>query len=522
MVERHAVFNDEDTLHLTEHAQDPELMSAISVGCTLSLLHTQGLVHGDLYGSNSVFNWHTGEATLVDLGAAKRQKLNPDAMAADFLVPRVRMGFTWCQALLAGYVKIGRLSIDPVYPGYCDDLLDLLGGSVESDPRPRTPTLPAETLSDTLSWLNKELLPTRPPDRFWLAPTSPAQCAFIIGGLIAGGIDCSALASDSPARTPGHEAIRSLVNSAISQRAAPASCPAEVPQAAWDFITHSLSAATASAPRAAGSAVRPDTGIFRTITQLRDTWPQRELEEMVCAFMDVCDWLAAQADSGTSHAAKILSIQLAQLTYMFLQLVYEPAIVESAELTAARRHALLSWYPALVDGSAEVADEELGHLYAYANSRVSTYRQMFQGEGPDIEYGRPWTANWRATSMARIWFGRLLARRLAHETPHRSPEFLDQVILFAAYNLDRTLRGHARTIMMVSARQFIMMSPQEKKQIGFEGLQEEIDAVQELFKIADSREPGAPVAPDYANLAREYIARYSHMHSVPFDDKIAR
>jgi hypothetical protein len=524
MVEHYPIFTDEDALELTEHAQHPRLMPAISTGCTLSMLHARGLIHGDLHGGNSLFDWYTGVAGFVDVNEQEGRELSPDRMAVDFLVPRVSMGFAWCQALLAGYVKIGRLSIDPICPGYCDDLLDFLGGSVDSDPRPRTPTLPADTLDDALVWLDSELLPGYHPDRFWLSSTTPTQCTFMIGGLLSAGVDCTALISrpSGDTRGPGHEMIRNLVNSLINRQTAPTSCPAEVPKVGWDFLTVSLSARTAIAQRVVGSRVKPDTQIFHTINQLRNTYPQRDLEEMLCAFTDVCDWLAARADHGTGRAVNDLSVQSAQLTYMLLQLISKPGIVESAELTAARRHALLSWYPALIDGQREASDQDLLYLFAYANSRVSTYRRMFEGEDPSPDHGRPWTANWRAISMSRTWLLKLLARRRADRAPHESTELLDQAISIAANGLGAILNHHAQITLLLLAPEYMMMSPQSKKQSRFERLGEEIDALAELLKLARSRQPDAPVTSDYATLGIQYLKRYSGLSSVPFDDEIAR
>ncbi len=525
MVERYRLFTDEDTLRLTERTQDPRMMPAISAGCTLVSIHRRGLVHGDLHGNNILFDWRSGQSSLIDLAASERVDLNPEKMATDFLVPRVSMGFDYCQALLAGYIKLARLSIDPIYPGYCDDLLDFLGGEVESDPHLRPEALPAETLNDALPWLGSKLVPISRADRFWLASTTPAQCAFMTGGLIAAGVDCSMLASPPPAgtRSPGHEAIRSLVDSTINRQTASISCPAEVPPIGWDFINLSLAERAAREQPAKGSRVGPDTGIFSTIGALRDIYPQRELEEMLCAFTDVCDWLSMRVDREAGHAGRGLSTQLAQMTYMLLQLVSEPYLLESAELTAARRHAPLSWYPAILDADLKVSDNDLFSLFAYANTRISTYRWMFEGDDSSIEDGRPWTADWRAIYMCRTWLRRLLARRLAHDVPHESTETLDQLTSIAARRLGATLNSHARQTLLSLAIEYAMMSPESQARTGFNELQEELDTVVELLKVAaQPDQPGPPVMPGYITLANQYIDRYSRPYSVPFDEEIAR
>ena len=525
MVERYPIFTDEDTLRLTERAQNPQLMYAISAGCTLTLVHRRGVLHGDLYRDNILFYWHTGLASLIDFGGGSRAELSPEKMVPDFLVPRVRMGPDYCQALLAGYIKLGRLSIDPIYPGYCDELLDLLGGEVESYPRLRTETLPPETLNNALAWLGKKLVPTGSADGFWFAAATPAQYAFMIGGLIASGVDCSALASPPAAgiSASSNEAIRCLVDAAINGQAAPMPCPPDVPQIGWDFINLSLSAQAAGERRAKDSGVKPDVRIFNTIETLRDTYPQRELEEMLCAFTDVCDWLAGRADRGVKHAGKGLSIQLGQMTYMILQLVNEPDLVESAELTAARRHALLSWYPALFD-TGQKADDDFFYLFAYANTRISTYLQMFDEGDLSVEYGRPWTAGWRAMYMSRTWLQKLLSNRLAEEVPHESTEFLDQLISIAASRLGTTLNGYARLTLLNLAFQ-AMGSPDWEERTGFKGLKDEIDDLFELMKVTAKPDRSAPPAmPEYITLSKRYLDRYSQLSSssVPFDEEIVR
>jgi hypothetical protein len=523
MIERYPIFKDEDILRLTERDQEPHLMHAISAGCILTVVHRNGLLHGDLYGNNILFNWHTGIAALIDFDEGDYAELSPEKMAADFLVPRVSMGSDFCRALLAGYIKLGRLSIDPIYPGYCDDLLDLLGGTVESDPHLRTETLPSETLNHALAWLGERLVPAGSSDEFWLAAATPAQYAFMIGGLIAAGVDCSTLSSPPATgiRVPSIEAIRCLVESAIDGQAAPMSCPPDVPQVGWDFINLSLNAQAAGEPRAKDSRVKPDTRIFNAIKTLRNTYPQRELEEMLCAFTDVCDWLAGRADRGVGHVGRGLSIQLAQMTYMILQLVLEPDLVESAELTAARRHGLLSWYPALFDAG-QKADDDFFYLFAYANTRISTYLQMFEGGESAAGYGRPWTADWRAMYMSRTWLRKLLSNRVTEEMLHDSTEFLDQLISIAARRLGATLNGHGRLTLLSLA--FATLGSEDwEERSGFKGLRDEIDTVVELLKVAAKPDRSAPPAmPEYITLAKRYLDDYSQLSGVPFDKEIAR
>jgi tRNA A-37 threonylcarbamoyl transferase component Bud32 len=111
--EHGALFADDTVLQLAEHLQPSELLGAVSTGCALSQLHTHGFVHGDLHGRNALFHAHTGVAGLVDVQDLQTQttELSATRMATDFFVPLASMGFSWCQALLAGHLKVARLSI---------------------------------------------------------------------------------------------------------------------------------------------------------------------------------------------------------------------------------------------------------------------------------------------------------------------------------------------------------------------------------------------------------------------------
>jgi hypothetical protein len=532
--ERRPFFSDDTVLQLSEHLQPSELLYAMSSGCTLSLLHANGIVHGDLHGNNTLFDAWSGVAGFVDVEEHQTPELSVERMATDFLVPLASMGFPWCQALLSGYIKIARLSIDPKHPGYCDDLLDALGGSVESDPRPRSATLPPETLDESLAWLDSDLQANGDAAAFWATPTTATQCAYILGGLIAAGVDCSVLTASPSveARTPNHAAIRDMLASAHHEQTV-GTCPQEVAPAGWEFVARSLAAKAAQPGQGDGTRVKPDTRIFRTIAELRESHTQEDLEETLCALTEVCDWLAARADGGISHFPKDVSIQTAQVSYMLLQLVAEPALSESAELAVARRHALLSWYPALIEHRGQVDDRDLLYLFAYSNTRVSAYRHMFQGPGRSEDRRRVWTATWRASGMARDWLRRLLVRRLASgQPPFEEASLLDQSISLAANNLGALLSDYAQQVLLALAVDFMSMSDEQRQRGGFNDLPEELDVLIKLLNVTRSRDPGSALTSDYRKSGAQYLKCLklgaSHLKSssllatLPFDDEIAR
>jgi hypothetical protein len=149
---------------------------------------------------------------------------------------------------------------------------------------------------------------------------------------------------------------------------------------------------------------------------------------------------------------------------------------ELAELAVTARHRYLLWYRATL--LADPADEPYPHLFAYINSRITTYASLFNA--PDATRNRLWSANWRAMTMSRFALRQLLRTVQTKTGPARPEEYLREAIRFAAAQVGWAARDNVNTSMQVH--------PPELSRVGdeYQYLLNELGRASDIIKELDT------------------------------------
>jgi hypothetical protein len=151
---------------------------------------------------------------------------------------------------------------------------------------------------------------------------------------------------------------------------------------------------------------------------------------------------------------------------------------------------------------------------------------MFRGKGQSPQDGRPWSANWRALAISRIWLRQFLTRYLDGRIPSDLTETHDQLTAITANSLGTIINDTMRQAMFGLSPGFLFNVFQDKRGIkdsnGFTGLNAESSL---LVQLRDAARPGQPddaARPGYANLASQYLDTYGQLLTEAFDHDIAR
>jgi len=453
------IFGPGDRLQLSETMLDPEWCYWASAGYTLAGVHGAGVLHGDLHGGNLLFDSLTGTTSMIDFGAGRLvEPADPELMATDIIhvsssIPRPAL-----LALISGYVKTSRMIIDPEIPGFTDNLLEALGGTVLSQPRPAVPVLSAEQcdqlLGPVIARTATGLAVTAPPAGKAGGPVASGPAALAACGLLMAGLDLrSALPESGPAAgLVASPYVREMLRRICRRddagrcdahgRPAPdrGGLAADVSPAVLRFLGQLAERPELAAAGGPGPA-QPRHSLLGLITESGAA--DQDTLELLAAITDVADWLAAWADAGPpgSEDAFTTSLELAQLSVIALQRQEWPTLErELRELTVTDRHRRLSWYPRMF--AAQPADKRYQQYFTYGQSRIILYSHMFDAEVPGTG-NRPWSANWRAFDWASRDVTGLLRHAHAGGPDQRADETLQELTRLRARQLAAIVQANS-------------------------------------------------------------------------------
>ncbi len=390
---KRTLFPPGEAVRLSELSLVQRDFPAFSAGHSVAVIHSTGLVHGDLHGEHMRFDSSTGRTELIDLADGSLGDVDPDRMFQDIVMVRMAKGESWARGFLGGYARTSSLTVDPKHPGYTDALLARAADGIASVARPAEPVFteavceallaPVLDLSSGTPRLTADL-----PDGV-LSPDelTVVACALLAGGVTGADRLCS--------RKPPESAAERLLFGALTEGARQ-----EDPS----------------------GLLVPGVAALRVFDEMSgDSAVLRCLAGMT----DVYDWLALRLNrpgGDPNEPAFINCVRAAQLSLLLLQLPYWPlSELETQELKVTARHRRLGWYAPML--AAEPSDERYLQLLTYLGSRISLYGRMFTEPSltePDVT-NLLWSANWRALLLSRRTLHTLLSA-LRDGTAVEAPE----------------------------------------------------------------------------------------------------
>jgi hypothetical protein len=378
-----------------------------SPGQSLAMLHSIGILHGDLHVDHMLFDADTGVGTILDYGLANLIKeLDPLQCATDFAAPRMSLEAAGFQAFVAGYMNLAETYLDSMRPGFSSELLRVLHVDIAQHAPPRG-ELP--DIARLVGALGHQF--SVEAGRVRLIETSNSTAATSLSnldllrqaltGMILCGIDCKSIARRIRAATevPRDAALHGLIAAVLGDRKQREDPPTEQTQVSGLQLALIQTVAAIPAPND-GSSVQINPTVYAVLKAFLNDVSYEVRGQLVDQAIDVADALAKHCLALTPvDKARRISVSIAQHSLMLLQLAMGQAWEDEQRLsTMLYRSHHLDWTSTYLREESP-GEHTLGEI-AYATSRASALVQAFEWSvRGDPDDNPRWSTIWRCLQL---------------------------------------------------------------------------------------------------------------------------